>query len=253
VPTLAAYARLTLTNWSQPQPPRPSLEDTAWLAVDYAMAALATAGPDEALSSINERIGGQDLGSRLQELRSRGNHPDTAALAEALTTFVASGAKPTSSKVYQLKISLKRVRPPIWRRVLIPATTRLGLLHEIIQIVMNWDGDHLHAFSVGDEQYGDPFYSTDLHDEESLRLSTAFTATTRTISYLYDFGASWYHDITCERVLDLDADATYPVCITGKGDFPIEYWSEEDEDQNAVPFDKDMVNRHLAERVSQHQ
>ncbi len=244
VPNLAAPARMALAGWNRPQASSP--EDSAWLAVEYAVAALTTSGPDEALSCINERIPGQDLDSRMQAIR-RGNHPDTATLTEALTTFVASGAMPTSSQVYQLKISLKRMRNPVWRRVLVPATARLGRLHQVIQIVMNWDGDHLHAFHVGNEHYGDPFYSTDLYDEESLRLSDTFTPSIKTITYLYDFGASWYHDITFEKVLDLDVDATYPVCVTGRGDFPIEYWTDEDDDQESIPFDQDKVNSRLAD------
>jgi len=243
VPNLAAHARMALTDWSRP--PARSAEDSAWLAVEYAVAALTDSGPDEALSCIDERIAGQDLDSRMREIR-RGGHPDTAALAEALTTFVASGTKPTSSRVYQLKISLKRMRNPVWRRVLVPATARLGLLHQVIQIVMNWDGDHRHAFFVGSEHYGDPFYGTDLHDEETLRLSGAFTPATRKINYIYDFGARWYHEVTCERVLDLDVGATYPSCVTGSGDFPIEYWSEED-DQEPIPFDKDKINSSLTQ------
>ncbi|MGH3693011.1 MAG: plasmid pRiA4b ORF-3 family protein, partial [Pseudonocardiaceae bacterium] len=152
-----------------------------------------------------------------------------------------------SSQVYQLKISLKRMRDPVWRRVLVPATARLGLLHQVIQIVMKWSGDHLHAFHVGSEHYGDPFTSPDLHDEESLRLSGAFTPPITKITYLYDFGAGWSHDIAVEKVLDLDSDATYPVCITGRGDFPIEYWTDEDDDQQPTPFDKDKVNSRLAD------
>ena len=35
-----------------------------------------------------------------------------------------------------------------------PATARLGLLHQVIQILVNWDDDHLHSFSVGNEDYG---------------------------------------------------------------------------------------------------
>ncbi|MGH4007822.1 MAG: plasmid pRiA4b ORF-3 family protein [Pseudonocardiaceae bacterium] len=243
VPNLAAHTRMALAGWNRPQASSP--EDWAWLAVEYAVAALTTSGPDEALSCIDERIAGQDLDSRMQAIR-RGNHPDAATLTEALTTFVASGTKPTSSQVYQLKISLKRMRNPIWRRVLVPATARLGLLHQVIQIVMNWDGDHLHAFYVGNEHYGDPFLSPDLYDEESLRLSGAFTPSVKTITYLYDFGAGWYHDITCEKVLDLDVDSTYPVCVTGRGDFPIEYWTDEDANQEPNPFDKDKVNSRLA-------
>lgn len=248
VPNLAAYARMALAGWNRPQASSPA--DSAWLAVEYAMAALTDSGPDEALSCITERIAGQDLDSRMQVIR-RSDHPDTAALAEALTLFVASGTKPTSFQVYQLKISLKRMRSPIWRRVLVPATARLGLLHQVIQIVMNWDGDHLHAFSVGNVRYGDPFDSPDLDDEERLRLSDAFIPSIKTITYLYDFGASWYHDIIFEKVLDLDVGTTYPVCVTGSGDFPIEYWTGEDDDQKPVPFDRDKVNSRLAGLVGE--
>ncbi|MGH3792471.1 MAG: IS1096 element passenger TnpR family protein [Pseudonocardiaceae bacterium] len=248
VPNLAAHARMALAGWNRPQASSPA--DSAWLAVEYAMAALTDSGPDEALSCITERIAGQDLDSRMQVIR-RSDHPDTAALAEALTLFVASGTKPTSFQVYQLKISLKRMRSPIWRRVLVPATARLGLLHQVIQIVMNWDGDHLHAFSVGNVRYGDPFDSPDLDDEERLRLSDAFIPSIKTITYLYDFGASWYHDIIFEKVLDLDVGTTYPVCVTGSGDFPIEYWTGEDDDQKPVPFDRDKVNSRLAGLVGE--
>ncbi len=244
VPNLAAHARMALAGWRRPEATSP--EDRAWLAVEYAVAALATSGPDEALSCIDERMTGQDLHARMQAIRC-GNHPDTAALADALTAFLASGTKPTSSQVYQLKISLKRMRNPIWRRVLVPANARLGQLHQVIQIVMNWAGDHLHAFHVGNEHYGDPFISPDLHDEESLRLSGAFTPPIKTITYVYDFGAGWHHDITVEKVLDLDIDATYPLCVTGRGDFPIEYWTDEDDDQQPIPFDKDKVNSRLAD------
>ena len=139
------------------------------------------------------------------------------------------------------------MRNPVWRRVLVPATARLGLLHEVIQIVMNWGGDHLHAFYVGNEHYGDPFNSPDLYDEESLRLSGAFAPAIKTITYLYDFGAGWYHDITCERVLDLEVGTTYPVCVIGRGDFPREHWTDEDDDQQSIPFDKDKVNSRLVE------
>ncbi|MGH4022943.1 MAG: hypothetical protein ACRDT0_27655 [Pseudonocardiaceae bacterium] len=61
VPNLAAHARMALTDWSRPQ--APSAEDSAWLAVEYAVAELTDSGPDEALSCIDERIAGQDLDS----------------------------------------------------------------------------------------------------------------------------------------------------------------------------------------------
>jgi hypothetical protein len=45
--------------------------------------------------------------------------------------------------VYQLKITLDGIRPPIWRRILVSGETTLDQLHDIIQIAMGWEDDHL--------------------------------------------------------------------------------------------------------------
>ncbi len=61
----------------------------------------------------------------------------------------------TAGQVYQLKITLQHIRPPVWRRVQVKDCT-LTKLHEIIQVCMGWDDYHLHEFDVGGERYGDP-------------------------------------------------------------------------------------------------
>jgi Plasmid pRiA4b ORF-3-like protein len=66
----------------------------------------------------------------------------------------ATGA--TSARAYQLKISLKYIEPPIWRRVQVPASITLGDLHYIIQIVMGWEGEHMHEFTIKKVNYGPP-------------------------------------------------------------------------------------------------
>ena len=63
-------------------------------------------------------------------------------------------AKSKSGPVYQLKITLADIKPPIWRRVEVTDCT-LSTLHEIIQIVMGWDGYHLWAFDIEGDPYGD--------------------------------------------------------------------------------------------------
>ena len=55
--------------------------------------------------------------------------------------------------IVRLKITLRGIKPPIWRRLLMPAT--LGDLHLAIQAAMGWEGDHLHVFDVGGRRYGD--------------------------------------------------------------------------------------------------
>lgn len=41
-------------------------------------------------------------------------------------------------RIYQIKITLKHSRPPIWRRIQIAGDTRLGKLHHILQVAMGW-------------------------------------------------------------------------------------------------------------------
>ena len=235
VPTLAAHARAVA--WEEL-----SERDRAWLAVEHAAAGLARAGPDEALCRLHDWVDGVGLESLLDAVECA-RHPATAGLAEAVGAFLASGATPTASLAYQLKINLNRMRTPVWRRVLVPAGASLGDLHRVIQVVLDWDGDHLHAFAVGRNSYGDPFDTPELGDEERVRLRDAFAATD-TVTYRYDFGAAWSVTIRRERVLDLAAGATYPVCVAGKGDAPVEDWNSV---PSSTPFDQIATNHRLAE------
>ena len=59
------------------------------------------------------------------------------------------GRKPAekTDRIYQFKVTLKDIKPPVWRRVQVPDCT-LGELHEVIQIAMGWTDSHLHQFVV---------------------------------------------------------------------------------------------------------
>jgi hypothetical protein len=140
---------------------------------------------------------------------------------------------------YQLKIVLQHVRPPCWRRVVIPASARLGELHEVIQIAFEWDGDHLHGFTIGRCRYGDPRFDFE-YDEYETSLATAFARARKPITYTYDFGDDWRHEIILETVVE--PVATHPVCVGGRGDAPVE-----DCDEPAwTAFEQAGINTRLA-------
>lgn len=154
-----------------------------------------------------------------------------------------AGARVPADGICQLKITLRYVRPACWRRVLVPASATLGDLHEVIQVAFAWDDDHLHAFTIGRRQYGDPHFDMD-YDEDKITLAAAFARARKPISYVYDFGDSWQHEITLEQVVQPDPAATYPVCVGGRGDAPVEDCGE---DEPAwIPFDQDRLNTRLA-------
>ena len=129
--------------------------------------------------------------------------------------------------IYQLKISLLGIRPPIWRRFLISDSTTLKELHEVIQIVMGWTNSHLYQFMAGPKRYGesDPDLDEldiDLIDADSTKLSTVMRKEKMKIKYEYDFGDGWIHDILLEKKLEFDLEQKLPYCVTGRRGCPPE-------------------------------
>ncbi len=57
---------------------------------------------------------------------------------------MASDPGPAAS-VLQLRIALRGLSPPVWRRVLVPEHLTLGQLHHVFQVVMGWADEHLHT------------------------------------------------------------------------------------------------------------
>jgi len=128
------------------------------------------------------------------------------------------------AQIYQIKITLKDSKPAIWRRVLVPATIALDILHDVIQCAMGWEDGHLHQF-IKDRQFyspPDPDGCLDVNDSRKTKLSDLMVKIKGKIEYEYDFGDSWRHEIVLEKILPFDENTKYPVCIEGKMNCPPE-------------------------------
>lgn len=132
---------------------------------------------------------------------------------------------PPPSAAYALKITLKGIRPPIWRRLLVPDSVSLAGLHAIIQTVMGWKDQYLHTFVIAGREYGEP--STEgirrILDERKFTLRELVPAAKTKIKYTYDFGDDWEHEIEVEEILPVPADQALPVCLKGKRACPPEH------------------------------
>ncbi len=152
---------------------------------------------------------------------------------ESSTDRSKRGKRPDKSRanepVYQLKITLNHIRPPIWRRLLVTDCT-LAALHEIIQTAMGWESMHLAAFEVQGEPYDvqmfddglDAWNQDDTGDAGQISLGEIANEGITRFQYTYDFGDSWEHTITIEKTLQADPDMQYPRCIKGKRACPPE-------------------------------
>jgi hypothetical protein len=128
------------------------------------------------------------------------------------------------SRVYQLKITLKGSKPPSWRRIEVADDITLARLHHIIQASMGWTNSHLHMFNVGRTSYSvpDPDYDEDVRDERRHKLNQLLTAPKQKLSYEYDFGDSWTHEVLLKKVLTPEPGVSYPRCTAGKRACPPE-------------------------------
>ena len=129
------------------------------------------------------------------------------------------------SQIYRLKVTLRDVKPPVWRRVELPGNVTLAELHSILQTAMGWFDSHLHEFEIDGVEYGvldDAWdYDEKVRDESKVRLDKVADEGTR-IRYTYDFGDNWRHDVVVEKVLPAEDEVRYPRCLAGKRATPPE-------------------------------
>jgi hypothetical protein len=129
-----------------------------------------------------------------------------------------------SNEIYQIKVTLRDSKPPIWRRLWVTKSSTLYDLHRIIQVAMGWTDYHLHQFIIGDTYYGTPDENDwePVVDEQEVQLASLVKQEGNKFVYEYDFGDDWVHTILIEKIMPRDANLQYPICIKGKRACPPE-------------------------------
>lgn len=137
--------------------------------------------------------------------------------------------KKNYENVLQFKITLKHIKPPIWRRIQVPETYSFWDLHTAIQDAMGWYDEHLHEF-VNTNCYKDKRSSILIGlsegnkyiRNEKNKIAPYFSEPKAKMLYQYDFGDGWEHDILLEKILPRENGVDYPICLTGKRACPPE-------------------------------
>jgi hypothetical protein len=163
----------------------------------------------------------------------------------------------SAPETFQLKIRLLGISPMIWRRVLVSTSITLRELHGALQVAMGWDGIHLFQFDIHAVDYG----SWELHAASpDIPLSGFGFRRNDRLSYIYDMGCYWKHEVRIEAILDPDPKKLYPVCTGGAGACPPEecggpegYLAQRDEANGydawqdlaaLASFGQDLLERH---------
>jgi len=128
--------------------------------------------------------------------------------------------------IYQLKVMITGTEPPVWRKVEIPKNANLGTLHDAIQGAFGWYDSHLHEFEIFGSSYGvpdedDADFGLEVHDERRGKLGNLVQPGAK-FTYTYDFGDSWEHEITVEKIVDAQPGVSYPRCTAAERACPPE-------------------------------
>lgn len=141
--------------------------------------------------------------------------------------------------IYQLKVSLKHMPSPVWRKIEIDSSITFAHLHYILQIAFDWEDYHLHNFfmhrsngkNISKEKIEitpimedfcnfDPFYNQ--LDESEEAVGKWLVRKNDSCVYTYDFGDDWQHEIVLEKIVEREDDQFYPRCIEAQGICPEE-------------------------------
>jgi hypothetical protein len=118
--------------------------------------------------------------------------------------------------IARVYLTVLEADPAIWRRIEVPADATLEGLHDVIQVVMGWQGYHLHHFQIGDVMYGrvmpeDP----ERADGRKVKLAGLGNDGVRMLEYVYDYGDDWHCAVVLEAFAAARPGVAYPRLVDG--------------------------------------
>ena len=128
--------------------------------------------------------------------------------------------------VYQFKLLLSGITPPIWRSIQVPETYSFWDLHVAIQDAMGWLDYHLHLFRLSKPGSGEVVQigipDEDAFDDDEpilpgwgIPIADYLSRLGVVAQYDYDFGDGWGHEVTLEGILPRQPGKKYPLCVGG--------------------------------------
>lgn len=131
----------------------------------------------------------------------------------------------------ELLLKLDLGKQKAWRLIITPTQITFRQLHDMIQVLYNWQDEHLYDFTIPvipDQSY---LFATCIVDgsiedspERQVVMDTDIVLADHlkigsTISYHYDYGDSWEISIEVHKIIG-DYDLNYAVCLKGEGNAP---------------------------------
>ena len=166
-----------------------------------------------------------------KNIHGTGNAGGAKGKKKSKADRLVDSSKP--SKTYILYASIEQCPVKVLRRIKVPSNLWLGNLGKIFITAFGWAGYHLSQFTKGDVYYtsrdniderdGFNFGCSNRHiDEMTVTVADVLPKKGSTISFEYDFGDGWIHNVRASSVSDEPLRGE-DICVTsGKGACPPE-------------------------------
>ncbi len=171
---------------------------------------------------------GETTTANAKNIQTSGKAGGTKGRRKSKADRLVDSSKP--SKTYVLYASIEQCPVKVFRRIKVPSNLWLGNLGKILITAFGWAGYHLSQFTKGGVDYTsranieesfDFGYRRSI-DEMTVAVADVLPQKGSTISFEYDFGDGWIHNVRVSSVSDeplLGED----ICVTsGKGACPPE-------------------------------
>lgn len=149
-----------------------------------------------------------------------------------MKSFATQSTADRVNEVCTIRMELRYSNPLIWREVEVPTSITLKVLHDIIQIVMDWFDYHLWEFKIGDQRFGlsieEDWDVTPRKLAAKVRLRDVLKPRKTIIDYTYDFGDNWAVRLTVKDLRQGEANQFYPHLAGGE-------WAAPPEDCGGIP------------------
>ena len=172
--------------------------------------------------------GGGTATANARNIQTSGKAGGTKGRRKSKSDRLVDSSKP--SKTYVLYASIEQCPVKVFRRIKVPSNLWLGNLGKILITAFGWAGYHLSQFTkcgvdytsrANIEESFDFGYRRSI-DEMTVTVADVLPQKGSTISFEYDFGDGWIHNVRVSSVSDeplLGED----ICVTsGKGACPPE-------------------------------
>lgn len=144
------------------------------------------------------------------------------------TPYKVPTLKRATVQEFHIRIQLCNIELAIWREIKVPSNIALDFLARVLIDVMGWTDEHLCEYSFNkkiyvDDETADESFANNVERMWKFSLSDLLTKKKAKMTFTYDFGDNWKHEITLLGIRDYEkGERKNIVWVDGEGACPFE-------------------------------